>query len=207
MSALIRSLKLQLAMISALTLNLRKGFFTTSYIGILILSAPVHASSELGYGTIASSNSELPHNMRQVQASSTVKTPFFERQRWKHRLLIIKVDASSNTRSQIDSMLERARQDLIERNLKVFLLDCSSEQMLSQKLCTSAYTNDLVSLEDQHAIYARATREGSAILLIGKDGGTKARQQSLNLPALFRIIDAMPMRRMEMKNQPSTYGL
>jgi hypothetical protein len=36
-------------------------------------------------------------------------------------------------------------------------------------------------------------------LLIGKDGGIKARADDLDLAALFERIDAMPMRRREME--------
>ncbi|MFP3977526.1 MULTISPECIES: DUF4174 domain-containing protein [Marinobacter] len=38
-----------------------------------------------------------------------------------------------------------------------------------------------------------------AMLLIGKDGGIKSCESSLNLNAVFRRIDAMPMRIREMR--------
>ncbi|WP_349559152.1 DUF4174 domain-containing protein [Marinobacter sp. NFXS9] len=37
------------------------------------------------------------------------------------------------------------------------------------------------------------------VLLIGKDGGIKSRESSLDLDAVFRRIDAMPMRIREMR--------
>lgn len=37
------------------------------------------------------------------------------------------------------------------------------------------------------------------VLLIGKDGGIKSREPSLNPDGIFRRIDAMPMRRREMR--------
>ncbi|WP_228705789.1 DUF4174 domain-containing protein [Marinobacter sp. es.048] len=43
------------------------------------------------------------------------------------------------------------------------------------------------------------------MLLIGKDGGIKSRESSLNLDAIFRRIDAMPMRSREVRtNQSNT---
>ena len=39
-----------------------------------------------------------------------------------------------------------------------------------------------------------------AVLLVGKDGGVKLREsKALSVQALFEIIDAMPMRRQEMR--------
>jgi hypothetical protein len=36
------------------------------------------------------------------------------------------------------------------------------------------------------------------VFLIGKDGGLKASARELDLPALFALIDTMPIRRREM---------
>ncbi|MEM0912037.1 MAG: DUF4174 domain-containing protein [Pseudomonadota bacterium] len=36
-------------------------------------------------------------------------------------------------------------------------------------------------------------------LLIGLDGGTKMRFESLNLPHIFETIDVMPMRKAELR--------
>lgn len=45
-------------------------------------------------------------------------------------------------------------------------------------------------------------RNSRTYLLIGKDGGEKARQtKQLNLPAFYRLIDQMPMRRREMRDK------
>ena len=42
-------------------------------------------------------------------------------------------------------------------------------------------------------------RSEDRVLLIGKDGGMKSRESSLDLDAIFRRIDAMPMRKREMR--------
>ncbi|WP_246180249.1 DUF4174 domain-containing protein [Marinobacter changyiensis] len=44
----------------------------------------------------------------------------------------------------------------------------------------------------------KARSEGR-VLLIGKDGGIKSREASLNLNGIFRRVDAMPMRMREMR--------
>ncbi|MGO1501416.1 MAG: DUF4174 domain-containing protein, partial [Marinobacter sp.] len=42
-------------------------------------------------------------------------------------------------------------------------------------------------------------RSDERVLLIGKDGGIKSRESSLNLDAIFRRVDAMSMRMREMR--------
>lgn len=42
-------------------------------------------------------------------------------------------------------------------------------------------------------------RSGDRVRLIGKDGGIKSREASLNLNGIFSRIDAMPMRMREMR--------
>lgn len=47
------------------------------------------------------------------------------------------------------------------------------------------------------------TTEDFAVILVGKDGTEKQRNQApINPIMLFRVIDAMPMRQQEMRSQP-----
>lgn len=48
--------------------------------------------------------------------------------------------------------------------------------------------------------------EGKKILLIGKDGGLKARFDRLSLDEVYQIIDGMPMRRREMRERGELDG-
>ena len=43
------------------------------------------------------------------------------------------------------------------------------------------------------------------VILIGKDGGLKLRLDNLDIPILFSVIDAMPMRQNEMQRQWNEY--
>ncbi len=66
------------------------------------------------------------------------------------------------------------------------------------------YTNYTGSIS--HSFVAKTndsyfTKRGN-VLLIGKDGGIKAVGDSLDLENLFREIDSMPMRQLEMKTKP-----
>ena len=56
--------------------------------------------------------------------------------------------------------------------------------------------------ERQGALRARFAPEGFLLLLIGKDGGVKLATEEVTPPeALFALVDAMPMRRREMRQQ------
>ena len=56
--------------------------------------------------------------------------------------------------------------------------------------------------ERQGALRARFAPEGFLLVLIGKDGGGKlATEEVTPNEALFALVDAMPMRRREMRQQ------
>ena len=56
--------------------------------------------------------------------------------------------------------------------------------------------------ERQGALRARFAPEGFLLVLIGKDGGVKLATEEVTPPeALFALVDAMPMRRREMRQQ------
>ena len=66
---------------------------------------------------------------------------------------------------------------------------------------------DLVVIqgEEEMADAYGVTSSDFTLILIGKDGGVKAKQvRRVNLPQLFRLIDAMPMRRKEMEKRQQT---
>lgn len=57
-------------------------------------------------------------------------------------------------------------------------------------------------LERDLIVLTRFGEEGFKVTLIGKDGGVKlTRGEVLSSSELFAVIDAMPMRRAEMRNQ------
>lgn len=46
--------------------------------------------------------------------------------------------------------------------------------------------------------YAKETQQTIQVILIGKDGEVKKRNNKLELDALYSLIDTMPMRKQEM---------
>ena len=100
----------------------------------------------------------------------------------------------------------------IERKLLIFGSD-AQEQLVQDQL--SMLNKETIGLQDRaikiivvkkddlmHKKYA-VKEEIFMVLLIGKDGTEKFRTVELLLPQkLFALIDAMPMRQAEMKNNP-----
>jgi hypothetical protein len=103
---------------------------------------------------------------------------------WTYRVLI--VAGTENRRA----VLEAARDDIEERDLLWFL-----------------YQGDLVATNSPHGVApalveslrGRVSASRGDVVLVGKDSGVKLTTDNLDLPAIFARIDAMPMRRREMR--------
>ena len=115
---------------------------------------------------------------------------------WKNRPLLVFVPAANDTvLSEQRSALASQRNDLVERDVVVIEI-IGSDVWIG--------TGDAPSLNpaELRARYGVDESE-SVVLLVGKDGGVKMRQSSaLSAQALFAEIDAMPMRRREMRERP-----
>ena len=97
-----------------------------------------------------------------------------------------------------------------KRIILVFESTPDSNFYNDQKAIEAAHTSafeerDLVILKvEEEDLYSKygVSRDKNVVLLIGKDGGVKVQQHYIfEASELFRIIDAMPMRREEMKRQ------
>lgn len=116
--------------------------------------------------------------------------------RWKSRVIIASLPPGE-ARDQLTASLAANGAELDERDLKV--VDVSPG---------SARIPGTVRLDPKQATALReklqlSERETKAVfILIGKDGGEKARQRgTLKLASWFTLIDAMPMRRDEIRRQ------
>ena len=114
--------------------------------------------------------------------------------RWKSRLIMASV-STGEARDQLAAALAANRAAIDERDLKV--VDVSPE---------SARLAGTIRLDPQQTTALRkhfklSARERNAVfILIGKDGGEKARQRGpLKLAGWFALIDGMPMRRDEIR--------
>lgn len=101
-----------------------------------------------------------------------------EAYRWSHRPVLL-FSPSENEPAYVEqrAALEASQDGLVERDI-VVLIDTDPN--------------------GQGLLRASFGAEGFEVLLIGKDGGVKLRQQEpVGTGALFAAIDAMPMRRQE----------
>lgn len=130
------------------------------------------------------------------QASRMAPDPL-SRYQWSHRLLIVDVpDTESGRRSMASfrSAVEQEAGDVRDRDLLIVPVgDLPREgDALQPAIDLDAAQRALVR--------RRLGLQGQApqLVLIGKDGGEKARQSgTFDLLGVFALIDAMPMRRSE----------
>jgi hypothetical protein len=110
---------------------------------------------------------------------------------WEHRLILIR--GTVDGRSGIKNSLMERRAAIEERHILWFLFAGD----LVETNFDGSLPGDFAAKIDQAGYW----QDAETVLLIGKDGGVKARQATLDLEALFRDIDSMPMRRAEMRQQ------
>lgn len=119
-----------------------------------------------------------------------------DRYRWKCRLIVASVP-TGEARDQLTAALAANRAAIDERDLKVIDVSPESARLpgavrLDPKQTTALRERLKLSARDTNAVF----------ILIGKDGGEKARQRGpLKLASWFTLIDGMPMRRDEIRRQ------
>ncbi|MFO7799124.1 DUF4174 domain-containing protein [Rhodohalobacter sp.] len=113
---------------------------------------------------------------------------------WENRILVLFASHSDDEtyQTQMDrfSSLEGEFRDRDLILISVFNEECSS------------LNGEVISDSSSQKIRERLSppENGYSILLIGKDGGVKLKQDEVLEPAeLFRVIDRMPMRQREMR--------
>jgi len=115
---------------------------------------------------------------------------------WKHRILLVFSEAPANAQLQQQSSIIAANQEgMKDRHMVVYRIYQASVKGPDN---TEYGAEGAKKLRNQYGIQPGAF----AVVLIGKDGGEKHRQtQAITADALFAIIDAMPMRKSEMRRQ------
>jgi hypothetical protein len=122
-----------------------------------------------------------------ASANSKPLMPF----RWDYRIILV-ATTSEKAKGFISEFKER-KESIDERHVLWFVLD---EESLA--------TNHPGSLgkDFRGRVFESyfGGRGETQVRLIGKDGGVKAKDEKLDLGALFGRIDSMPMRQAEMKS-------
>jgi hypothetical protein len=116
--------------------------------------------------------------------------------RWKNRLIVVFLPGGES-RDEFAASLASNHAEIDERDL--IIIDVSPG---------AARIPHTLRLDPQHTKALReqlklsSSESKATFILIGKDGGEKARQLgTLNLVSWFALIDEMPMRREEIRHQ------
>ena len=113
---------------------------------------------------------------------------------WKHRVILLLANDTDN--SLLDSQLKEFK--IKSNGFKDRKLILYSVLPKKYKLLNSE-NNDWIENTEFYEAYHTGSKNFE-IILIGLDGGVKLRQDSiLSTEKLFATIDAMPMRKAEMK--------
>ena len=117
-----------------------------------------------------------------------------ESYQWKNRLILASVP-SNYDRDKLAAVLLSNRSKLDERNLVVLNVSLGLAQIPGTVRLDPRQTNTL-----REKFKLNASKTTPSFVLIGKDGGEKARQMGdLNLALWLDLIDEMPMRQNELK--------
>lgn len=118
----------------------------------------------------------------------------FEQFKWKRRLLLVFApDSSHPLFESLQREISTQKQAVDDRDLVVFeILGVGT----SKRDGTQLAPHSAASLREQFGVSPNAF----SLILVGKDGGVKLRRNDpVNLEEIFRLIDSMPMRQDEMR--------
>lgn len=111
---------------------------------------------------------------------------------WKQRVLIITSKDTNLLQQQIDSLTKNMK-GLQERKLAIY-------QVTPEGYAKGTRRTNWTKTTDFYK-EVKKRKKDFEVILIGLDGGVKLRQTKLlRLDKLFALIDGMPMRRLEMRN-------
>ncbi len=114
---------------------------------------------------------------------------------WKNRLVLIFAPTpEAEPYQQLISQIEKDQPQLIDRDIKVFHFLEEGQSYVGDQTINATNTDEI---RQEYRIQQGKT----TVVLIGKDGGEKKRQMGteIDLKSLYTLIDSMPMRRREMR--------
>ena len=130
-----------------------------------------------------------------LSASDQVLAYDLSEHEWRHRLLFLIAPSVDNQELAAQQQyLDRRRDAFLDRDILVFQLFPNQGSLSGAELSPVEVRN----LRERLGVAA----EDRLVILIGKDGGIKRRAElDTDLREIFRLIDAMPMRREEMRTK------
>ena len=112
---------------------------------------------------------------------------------WENRVILIYPGDEVNLKKiNYEALFKKFNDEIKERDILWFII--KGKEVLTNY--PNTLSNDfIVNTKSKFQI------EKYKILLIGKDGGVKAKGKDLNLDMLFEEVDGMPMRQQEIKSK------
>ena len=112
---------------------------------------------------------------------------------WENRVILIyPADEVNLKKINYEALFKKFNDEIKERDILWFII--KGKEVLTNY--PNTLSNDfIVNTKSKFQI------EKYKILLIGKDGGVKAKGKDLNLEMLFEEVDGMPMRQQEIKSK------
>ena len=165
-----------------------------SFISVLLLT-----TSGCSLATSASMTQPTPQIMSNPTVTkATNKMKSLDAYQWKNRLVLVFAPSENNAAYQQQMQLFQGQQaSFAERNLLLI-------ELLTDG--TSRVGGESVDAKEAAQIRERfnVSPEQFSVVLVGKDGTAKRREQSpVSSKVIFETIDAMPMRRQEMRDGSS----
>lgn len=121
-----------------------------------------------------------------------------ENHRWKNRVLIVKT-SHTNSKKYVTQLKEfqNFNDELKERKLIIY--NINNDEYSSINYSTNTHNTGIVSKEVHSNILTES--KNFEVILIGLDGNIKLQKnETIAAERLFSIIDAMQMRKYELKN-------
>lgn len=170
---------------------------------LVVFLSLLQACSSSGYPSLMSDSPKPIANSPQPETVSVASTPDREEvefnlsdRRWQHRIVLIFAPSEREPAYQQQMQQWKAHSEGIhDRDLKlVEVLGIGESRVDGQPIAPLSADR----LRQQFGV----TPEEFAVVLVGKDGTEKQREQApVDPTVLFRTIDAMPMRQQEMRSR------
>lgn len=122
--------------------------------------------------------------------SNVIWSQNLDSHRWIDRVIIISADEANSKLAEYQFNILKAEKDKL-KDRKIVIYKCISNSCVF-------YNGEEVS----KTIKMDMSIKGFETVLVGLDGGEKFKSKKLEKPSVFLdLIDTMPMRRQELKNQ------
>lgn len=150
-----------------------------------------------------------------VMAQDDKREEFLAAHIWEHRVVLVLGDDEEDSTfytKQLEAFdaLTDVRKGWQQRHLVLYACASSDDKGRVRDHTQEADAARSLSVEEckavrervAHDLRARQRQSRAGVILIGKDGGTKLAQTTvLSSTELFELIDSMPMRQSEMRQQ------